>query len=167
LIFGNIPYYITTPVIEKIIDEREYINSAYIVIQNEVASRIVSAPGSKEYGAISCFVQFYTKAEKILKIKKNSFYPTPKVDSCLLKLEILREPQVKVKDKELMFRIIRKSFLQRRKKIANSLSHKEFLSLDRNSWQEILGSCGIDPASRAEDLSLSDYARISDTVGRR
>ncbi|MFQ5952663.1 MAG: ribosomal RNA small subunit methyltransferase A, partial [Candidatus Omnitrophota bacterium] len=167
LIIGNIPYYITTPVIEKIIDQRQYIQGAYIVIQEEVADRIVSSPGSKDYGSLSCFVQFYTKTEKLFRIKKNSFYPKPKVDSCLLKLEIPPEPQVKVGDEQLMFSIIRKAFLQRRKKILNSLSHGEFLSMNKDAWQDILGRCGVDVSKRPENLALSDYARISDAVGQR
>jgi 16S rRNA (adenine1518-N6/adenine1519-N6)-dimethyltransferase len=165
LVFGNIPYYITTPVIEKIIEQRESVKAACIVMQNEVARRIVASPGSKEYGAISCFVQFYTKAEKAFKVSKNSFYPKPKVDSCLLKMEIFSEPQPKVKNKELMFSVIRKAFLQRRKKILNSLAHAGFMSMERGEWQHLLESCGIDISSRAEDLSLSDYARISDAIG--
>ncbi len=165
LVFGNIPYYITTPVIEKVIEAREQVRAAYIVIQNEVASRIVALPGSKVYGALSCFVQFYAKPEKLFKIKKNSFYPTPKVDSCLLKMEFFAEPQVKVRNKELMFRIIRKAFLQRRKKVLNSLAHAHFLSKDRDEWKEIFENCGIDASKRAEDLSVRDYARISDEFG--
>jgi 16S rRNA (adenine1518-N6/adenine1519-N6)-dimethyltransferase len=165
LIFGNIPYYITTPVIEKIIENKQFISASYIVMQNEVASRIVALPGSKVYGALSCFVQFYAKSEKLFKIKKNSFYPTPKVDSCLLKMEFFDEPQVKVRNKELMFRIIRKAFLQRRKKVLNSLAHAHFLSKDRDEWKEIFENCGIDASKRAEDLSVRDYARISDEFG--
>lgn len=164
LIFGNIPYYITTPVIEKIIEQRESVKSAYIMMQDEVARRIVALPGSKEYGALSCFVQFYTKAEKAFKVSKNSFYPKPKVDSCLLKMEIFPEPQFKVGDKELMFKVIRKAFLQRRKKILNSLAHAGFMSMERDEWQRLLESCDIDLSSRAENLSLSDYVRISDAI---
>ena len=164
IILGNIPYYITTPVIEKIICQRQCIERAEIVIQDEVASRIVASPGSKDYGALTCFVQFYTRAEKVFKISKNSFYPRPKVDSCLLKLEVLEESEVKVRDKDLMFRIIHKAFSQRRKKVLNSLSHGKFLSLEKEAWGKVLKSCGIDALSRAEDLSLYDYARISDSV---
>ncbi|MFC1480471.1 ribosomal RNA small subunit methyltransferase A, partial [Candidatus Omnitrophota bacterium] len=166
-VFGNIPYYISTPVIAKMIAERKCIESLYIVIQEELANRIVSPPGSKEYGSISCFIQFYTDPKKIFKIKKNSFYPRPKVDSCLLKLEMLPEPSVSVMDEGLMFKIIRKAFSERRKKIINPLSSKGFMSMDRSGWGEVLKSCGIDESNRAESLSLSDYAKLADTVARR
>jgi 16S rRNA (adenine1518-N6/adenine1519-N6)-dimethyltransferase len=164
IILGNIPYYITTPVIEKIIRQRQCIERVEIVIQDEVASRIVAAPGSKDYGALTCFIQFYAKPEKVFKISKNSFYPRPKVDSCLLKLEILHKPEIQVRDKDVMFKIIRKAFSQRRKKVLNSLSHGKFLSLEKENWKEVLNDCGIDISSRAEDLSLYDYARISDRL---
>ncbi|MGB2630099.1 MAG: 16S rRNA (adenine(1518)-N(6)/adenine(1519)-N(6))-dimethyltransferase RsmA [Candidatus Omnitrophota bacterium] len=167
LVLGNIPYYITTPVIEKIITERKCIRGAYIVVQDELASRIVSPPGRKDYGALTCFVQFYAEVEKVFKIKKNSFYPRPNVDSCLLKLAMSPEPRVKVRDKELMFRIVRKAFQQRRKKILNSLSHGGFLDMDKGEWQDVLQDCGVDIYKRAEDISLLDYARISDAAGER
>ncbi|MFH1552499.1 MAG: rRNA adenine dimethyltransferase family protein, partial [Candidatus Omnitrophota bacterium] len=164
IVFGNIPYYISTPVIAKMIEQRECIEALYIVIQEELANRIVSPPGSKEYGAISCFIQFYTDPKKIFRIKRNSFHPRPKVDSCLLKLEMLRTPSVLVMDEELMFKIIRKAFSERRKKIINPLSNKRFMSMDKSGWGEIFKSCGIDESNRAETLSLSDYARLADAV---
>ncbi len=165
IVFGNIPYYVSTPIIARIIEQRKCIDGAYIVLQEEVADRIVSPPGSKEYGSISCFVQFYTRPKKLLKIRKNSFYPKPRVESCLLALEILRSPSVQVKDRELMFKIIRKAFSERRKKVINPLSGGGFMSLGKDRWKEILETCGIDASSRAENLSLSDYARLADAVG--
>ena len=165
IVFGNIPYYISTPVIAKVIEQRECIDSSYIVIQEEVASRIVSPPGSKEYGSISCFAQFYTRPKKLFRIKKSSFYPKPRVESCLLALEMLREPSVRVRDEKLMFSLIRRAFSQRRKKIINPLSGAGFMSMEKGRWKEILEACGIDPSSRAENLSLSDYARLADAVG--
>lgn len=164
-VFGNIPYFITTPVIEKIIKERRCIKSAYIMIQEEFADRVTSSPGTKDYGSISCYVQFYTKVKKLIKIKKNSFYPRPRVDSCLLELAIPQEPRVRVEEEELMFKIIRKAFSQRRKKVVNTLSHGDFLSMERDDWRGILEKCGIDSSLRAENLSLSDYAKLSNTVG--
>jgi len=163
-VFGNIPYYITTPVIEKMIEQRQCVENIYIVIQEEFAERIASSPGSKQFGSISCYVQFYMEVKKLLRIKRNSFYPRPKVDSCLLKMSVFSKPPVRVKEAELMFRIIRRSFSQRRKKIINPLSHDAFLSIERDGWQEIFDKCGIDPSLRAEDLSLTDFAKLSDAV---
>ena len=162
VVFGNIPYYITTPIIEKIIEGRECVKSAHIVVQDEIARRVIASPGTKDYGSISCFVQFYTRVKRAFRISKNSFYPRPQVDSCLLSLEVLDTPSVEVEDEERMFTIIRKSFSERRKKILNPLSHGDFLGIDRKGWEDILTSCGIDPALRAENLSLTDFAKISD-----
>ncbi len=164
-VFGNIPYYISTPVIERMIEQRRCVGSVHIVIQEELADRIVSPPGSRVYGSVSCYIQFYTRPKKLFRIKKNSFYPRPKVDSCLLSLEMLPEPSVRVKDEALMFKIIRKAFSQRRKKIINPLSDRTFTSINRTGWEELLNRCRIDPANRAENLSLSDYARLADAVG--
>jgi 16S rRNA (adenine1518-N6/adenine1519-N6)-dimethyltransferase len=161
IVYGNIPYNITTPIIEKIIEYRRCIKRAYLVAQDEYVTRITSGPGSKIYGSISCFVQFYTRPEKIFKIKKNSFYPVPKVDSALLSMEVLDEPSVKVKDEDLMFKIIRKAFSQRRKKIINPLSKTSFLEKDREAWEKIFTQCKISSSNRAEDLSLEDYAKIA------
>jgi len=166
VVFGNIPYYISTPIIERIMNSKECVSSAHLVMQEELADRIVSPPGSKKYGSLSCYVQFYTRPRKLFKIKRNCFYPRPQVDSCMLRLEILGEPSVEVKDKELMFRIIRKAFSQRRKKVINPLSDKGFMPFDKRKWLEILNECGIDPSSRAEKLSLSDYARLADTTSQ-
>ncbi|NQT32965.1 MAG: ribosomal RNA small subunit methyltransferase A [Candidatus Omnitrophica bacterium] len=164
IVFGNIPYYISTPVIIRMIEQRECIDSVYIVIQEELADRIVSPPGSKIYGSISCFIQFYTKPEKLIRIKKNSFYPRPQVDSSLLKLEMLKKPSVSVKDKDLMFKIIRTAFSERRKKAINPLSGGKFPGFQREEWKRIFEECGIDPSSRAETLSLADYARLTDII---
>ncbi len=164
LILGNLPYYITTPIIEKIIENKKLIRNAYVVVQDELADRIVASPGSRVFGSITCFIQFHANVKKLFKIKKNSFYPRPKVDSCLLAIEVLEEPSVSVKDEKLMFDVIHKCFSQRRKKIINPLSHTNFLGFDRDKWNEIITSCGIDPSSRAEQLSLKDYAKITNTI---
>ncbi len=166
-VFGNIPYYISTPVIEKMIRQRKCIDAVYLVIQEELAERIASSSGSRVYGSISCFVQFYMEVKKLFRIKKNSFYPRPRVDSHLVELKVLSEPSVKVTDEALMFRIVRKAFSQRRKKAVNPLSQGDFASMTRDDWIRLFESCGIDPASRAESLSLEDYARVSDAAGER
>lgn len=164
LVFGNVPYYISTAIIEKMISQRACIEALYMVIQEELADRVVSSPGTKVYGSLSCFCQYYTSAKKIFRIKKNSFMPRPQVDSCLLRLEMLKEPSVRVKSENLMFRIIRAAFSQRRKKIINPLSAGKFDNITRDGWKEIFLLCGIDDFNRAENLALSDYAKLSDTA---
>ena len=166
-VFGNIPYCISTPVIVMMVEQRQCIDAVYLVIQEELADRLVSPPGSKQYGSISCFTQFYTGPKKLFRIKKNSFYPRPQVESCLLELEILRAPGVRVRDKELMFRIIRKAFSQRRKKIINPLSDGTFKSMNRDEWLAAFESCGLDASKRAENFSLRDYARLADAAEAR
>ncbi|MFH1877800.1 MAG: 16S rRNA (adenine(1518)-N(6)/adenine(1519)-N(6))-dimethyltransferase RsmA [Candidatus Omnitrophota bacterium] len=163
-VYGNIPYYISSPIIETLIEQRRIIKRAYLVMQEELADRIVSPPGTKAYGSLSCFVQYFTKPGKVFRIRKNCFYPKPQVDSCLLEIIMLESPSVAVKNEELMFRIIRKGFSQRRKKVINPLSQDGSLSMDRAKWREVFCECGLDPSKRAEDLSLSDYAKLADTA---
>ncbi|MFH1799029.1 MAG: 16S rRNA (adenine(1518)-N(6)/adenine(1519)-N(6))-dimethyltransferase RsmA [Candidatus Omnitrophota bacterium] len=161
IIFGNIPYYISTPLMVKVIEARKYVKSVFIVIQDDLARRITANPGSKTYGSISCFIQFYTSCKRLFTITNNCFYPRPQVESCLLKLEILPHGSVEVQDEELLFKIIRKAFSQRRKKVINSLSDKDFLSLNKAKWEDILKKCKINPSTRAENLSLQDYATLT------
>lgn len=163
-VFGNIPYYISTPVLEKVINERQYVKSVFLVMQDELATRIASPPGSRKYGSISCFVQFYGHVKKMFKISNHCFYPKPKVDSALLKIDILEKPSVDVRDEDQMFDIIHKAFSQRRKKAINPLSDGENALKTRDEWIDIFTACGIDTFARAESLSLEDYAKLSDAV---
>lgn len=164
IIFGNIPYCASTPIIAKMVKYGEYVSRIYITVQEELADRIISCPGSKKYGAISCFVRFYTKPKKLFRIKRSCFYPKPKVESCLLCLEVLKKNAIPVKDKDMMFKIIRKAFSERRKKIINPLSDGSFKNMGKDAWENIFKKCGISPSSRAESLSLSDYAKVSDAT---
>ena len=166
IVYGNIPYNITTPIIQSVINNRTCIKEAAFVMQEEYATRLTGSPGSKDYGSISCYVQFYCKVKRQFRIGKNAFYPRPKVDSCLLSMEILSEPSIKVEDEHLMFRIIRQAFSQRRKKVLNPLSHDMFLNMTKEEWGRIFETAGVNPALRAEDLALVDYAKVSDVVSR-
>ncbi len=163
-VIGSLPYYITTPIIEWLIENRALIESALVVVQREVARRLAALPGSKDYGSISCFVQYYTHPIYIYTIKRTSFYPSPDVDSSLLRLEILDHPSVALDDEELFFKIIRGSFNQRRKSIINSLSREAVLGLPKERLAEILRNIGIDPAARPESLTLSSFAKISNAL---
>ncbi|MDP8298935.1 MAG: 16S rRNA (adenine(1518)-N(6)/adenine(1519)-N(6))-dimethyltransferase RsmA [Candidatus Tantalella remota] len=164
LVYGNVPYYITTPIVEAIIEQRSSVSELYMVIQEELADRLVAVPGSKIYGSISCFVQYYTKPEKVFKISQNCFFPRPKVNSCLIRMEFLEKPRVQVADEEFMFKLIRKAFSQRRKKMLNPLSDGWIESMDKNRWKEVLTLCGVDLSARAEELSLEVYAALADKV---
>jgi len=163
-VFGNIPYCITTPVIARIIEAAPCVQRAFIMVQEEFADRITARAGSRDYGSVSCFVQYHARVKKLFRISRNSFYPRPNVDSAFLAFSEIGTPAVSVRDEKLMFAVIHKAFSQRRKKVLNTISHGDFLSVDRPGWARLLGESGIDVSLRPENLSLSDYARLSDTV---
>lgn len=158
---GNLPYYITTPIIEYLIERRNVIHSAIITVQREVANRLLAKPGTADYSSVSCFVQYYCSAQYIHTVKRTSFYPVPEVDSSIIKLDILIEPAVKVGDEKLFFRIIRGAFNQRRKSILNSLSREEVLGMPKEKLAALFTTVGIDPSARPETLSLEAFAKIS------
>ena len=163
-VVGNLPYYVTTPIIEYVIQNGSVIDSALIVIQKEVAGRLSAKPGSKDYSSVSCFVQYHMLPEYLYTIKRASFHPAPEVDSSLIKLSMRTEPPVKVRDEELFFKIIRGSFNQRRKSIINSLSREAVLSTAKSDLTEVLERAGVDPSARPEDLSLAEFAAITNAL---
>ena len=158
-IVGNLPYYITTPIIFKLLEHREHIKDITIMIQKEVAQRIIAKPGGKDYGILSCSVQFYTEPHILFSIGKGKFYPQPKVDSVLLKLKILEKPVVAVENEENFIKVVKAAFGQRRKQLLNSLSAG--LNLKREGVEIALRKCGIEPKRRAETLSLAEFAKLS------
>lgn len=160
-VIGNIPYCISTPIIERLVAQARCVKSACLVMQDELASRIVSPPGSRDCGSISCFVQYYARAKKVFKISKNCFFPRPAVDSCLVSFDFLEKPPVEVEDEKLFFDIVHKAFSERRKQVVNPLSSRGFLGMGKKEWADLLESCGVSTSRRAEDLSLEDYARIT------
>ncbi len=155
-VIGNIPYYITSPIVEHLLLYRGKIEDIYLTVQKEFAHRMAADPGSKAYGSFSCFVQYYTEPEILFLIKRNSFHPAPKVDSCFMRLKLRQEPAVKVKNEAMLFKIIRIAFQQRRKTMKNGL---EELIPERN-LEEFFRQYDIDPRIRAEDLSLQDFANL-------
>lgn len=163
-VIGNLPYYITTPIIEYLIANRIFIKSILAVMQKEVAKRLLAKSGADDYGSLSCFVQYYTKPAYIYTIKRTSFYPVPEVDSSLVRLDVLQKPSVTVKDEERFFKIVRGAFNQRRKSLVNSLSREAVLNIPKEDMMKILDRAGVDPSSRPESLSLSEFAAISNAV---
>ncbi len=161
IVYGNIPYNISTPLLDKMIQERENIKNVYFVMQEEVVNRVVALPGTKDYGSLTCYAGYYTHPRKLLRIKKNSFFPVPKVESALLNLEVLRSPDIKVENETLFFKIMRGAFSQRRKKAINPLSQIFYPQISRAEWIDIFSSCGIDLMIRAESLSLEDFAALT------
>jgi len=156
---ANIPYYITTPIIFRLLDSRKNLISMTLTIQKEVAERIVAKPGGKDYGVLSLMVQYYAESSLQFIIPKEAFRPVPKVDSAVVHMRILDKPSVLVRDEKLFFRIVRTAFSQRRKMLSNSL---KTLHEDVPGW---LRKNGIEPHRRPETLSMEEFARLADTFG--
>ena len=164
-IIGNLPYYITTPIIMQIFESGVKADSVTVMMQKEVAERIEAGPGSKTYGAISACVQYYCDVEMITKVPKEVFVPRPKVDSAVLNFKIRKEKPAQLKDEKVFFACIKAGFGKRRKTLLNSLSG--VCGLDKSSVGEILGEAGIDPSRRAETLGIEEFAAIANLVAER
>ncbi|MCX5706374.1 MAG: 16S rRNA (adenine(1518)-N(6)/adenine(1519)-N(6))-dimethyltransferase RsmA [Candidatus Omnitrophica bacterium] len=145
-VFGNIPYYISSPIIEHLIKYRGRVSTAFLTVQKEFAQRIVAAPGTKNFSSFSCFVQYYIKAKVLFDISKNCFKPAPKVDSSFIRLDIRDHP------------VIRTAFNQRRKTLRNSLAG----SVSKETLDSFFNKLNIDKNSRPEALSLKDFAVLTD-----
>ena len=156
-IVGNIPFYITTPIIEHLLRYRDKIDTIFITVQKEFAKRMIAKPGSKDYGSFSCFLQYYTEPQVLFLIKKTSFWPMPKVDSSFLSLKIRDEPLVKTENERLFFKIIRAAFNKRRKTLRNSL--KGTVPLEK--LKLFFHQYNIDVNARPEELTLGDFANLN------
>lgn len=161
-IYGNLPYYITSPILVHILENKKRVDSVYILVQKEVAKRLSAGPGTADSGAITCFTQYHSIPKILFNVSKGAFYPQPEVDSAFMKLEIPDKPGVAVKDEKLFFKIIRASFGQRRKTLLNSLSGSKDLGLSKEKASELLAKAGIDGNRRGETLSLNEFAKIAD-----
>ena len=162
-IVANLPYYITTPIIMKLLEEQLDLESITVMIQKEVADRLITIPGEKETGAITYSVYYYAQAQGILEVPNSSFIPEPEVTSKVIKLTIRKEPPIEVKSKEVMFRIIKCAFMQRRKTLLNALVNTNVFK-NKEQGVQILSALGIEINSRAEKLTLEDYARMTDLI---
>lgn len=163
-VVANLPYYITTPIIMKLLESELNIKSLTVMIQKEVAERMTAVPGGKDYGALTAAVQFYTVPSVICKAEPHCFMPQPKVESAVIKLEVAQKPTVDVEDKELMFKIIKSAFGQRRKTLVNALSHSPYIKIDKEAAGKGLEKMGLDANVRGERLSLFEFARLSDIL---
>lgn len=161
-ILGNLPYYITTPIIMGILENGTEAESITIMMQKEVADRIKAAPGDKTYGALSVAVQYYCTAEQVAVVPKEVFIPRPKVDSSVLHLSIRSERAVELTDEKTFFACIKHGFGQRRKTLLNSLTGVNGLSKDE--VRAVLQEAGIDPVRRAETLDIKEFAAIANIV---
>ena len=162
-IVANLPYYITTPIIMKLLEEELELESITVMIQKEVADRLIAVPGQKNTGAITYSVYYYASSEAIMEVPNSSFIPEPEVTSKVIKLNIRKEPIVTPKDKEKMFKIIKYAFMQKRKTLLNSLTNNGVFE-NKQKGTEILNSLGIKENVRPEELTLEQFKDISDNL---
>lgn len=164
-LIANLPYYITTPIIMRFLEEGINITDIVIMVQKEVAERMNANPGNKTYGALSVAVQYYCDTEIIARVPRHLFVPQPNVDSIVIALRVRDEKKYKVSDEKLFFKIVKASFGQRRKTLLNSLSSMEILSKDE--IKEVLNESGIDEKRRGETLSLDEFALLSNIMYKK
>lgn len=166
-VVANLPYYITTPIIMGLFESHVPIDSITIMVQKEVADRMQEEPGSKEYGALSLAVQYYAKPEIVAIVPPNCFMPRPKVGSAVIRLTRHEQTPVKAEDERLMFQIIRASFNQRRKTLANGLSNFPEIHLDKETIQQSIMELGVPVNVRGETLSLEQFAALSNIIRKK
>ncbi|MBO5744103.1 MAG: 16S rRNA (adenine(1518)-N(6)/adenine(1519)-N(6))-dimethyltransferase RsmA [Clostridia bacterium] len=163
-IVANLPYYITTPIIMHILESRVKTDSLCIMIQKEVAQRIAAKPSTKDYGALTVAVNYYSTPRLICNVPPSSFIPMPKVSSSVISLDIRKEPPVTLKNEKGYFKVVKAAFGQRRKTLLNALSNSSAIPLSKDEVLKVLTGCGIDEKRRGETLSLEDFANISNMI---
>ena len=166
-VVANLPYYITTPIIMGLFESHVPIDSITIMVQKEVADRMQVGPGTKDYGALSLAVQYYAKPEIVAIVPPNCFMPRPNVGSAVIRLTRHKEVPVQVNDEKLMFKIIRASFNQRRKTLANGLNNAPDIHLSKEVIQESIEELGVPVTIRGEALTLQQFAQLSNIIGSR
>ena len=165
-VVANLPYYITTPIIMGLFENHVPLKSITVMVQKEVADRMQVGPGTKDYGALSLAVQYYAKPYIVANVPPNCFMPRPKVGSAVIRLDRYEESPVKVTDEKLMFRIIRASFNQRRKTLANGLKNSAELDFTKEEIEAAIVGIGKEPGVRGETLTLEEFAGLADELGR-
>lgn len=162
-VVANLPYYITTPIIMKLLEERLDIETITVMIQKEVAERLVAEPGKGESGAITYGVHYYTKPKTVLQVPSTAFIPEPKVNSTVIQLEVQREPTVKVENEEKLFELIKIAFMQKRKTLLNALTNSNKYGT-KEEIEKVIEDIGLDLRIRPEKLTLEQYAELSEKI---
>ena len=163
-VVANLPYYITTPIIMGLFEEDVPVESITVMVQKEVADRMQTGPGSKDYGALSLAVQYYASPYIVANVPPNCFMPRPKVGSAVIRLSRHEKPPVNVKDSRLMFRIIRASFNQRRKTLVNGLKNAQDLNFTKEEIERAVSACGFPVGIRGEALTLQNFADLANCL---
>jgi 16S rRNA (adenine1518-N6/adenine1519-N6)-dimethyltransferase len=163
-VVANIPYYITSPIVEQLLAVAERLERVILLVQREVAERLTARPGTPEYGSFTLFVRYYAEVEVLGRVSRHVFLPPPTVDSAIVRLRLRPEPAVRVTRPERLFDVIHAAFQQRRKILLNALTGFAELHLTRSDAEAALEAAGIDPQRRGETLSLEEFARLADAV---
>ena len=161
---ANLPYYITTPIIMALFEQHVPLANVTVMVQKEVAARMKSGPGSKDYGALSLAVQYYAEPYIVADVPCNCFMPRPNVDSAVIRLTRYEEPPVQVKDEKMLFKIIRASFNQRRKTLQNGLNNSSELNFTKDQIAAAIAEAGFSPSVRGEALTLEQFAKLTDIL---
>ena len=161
-IVANLPYYITTPIIMKLLEDKLDVESITVMVQKEVAKRLVAAPGEKLAGAITYSIQYYCEAKEIVEVSNQSFIPAPEVDSEVIQLILRKEPAVQIKNEEMFFKLIKVSFMQRRKTFLNGVSNSGLI--EKQKLKDILDKLNLKEDIRGENLTLQQFADISNLI---
>lgn len=165
-IVANLPYYISTPIIMKLLENRLEISEIIVMVQKEVAQRLGAETGTREAGAITYAVEYYAQATPIIDVPKESFIPSPKVESQVIKLEVRQNPKIEVEDEKLLFNIIQKSFMQRRKTLSNALINNR-ISDSKEEVEKMFKTLEIPSNVRGENLTLEEFGKIANYVYKR
>ena len=160
-VVGNLPYYITSPILTRLLGAKQCFSTILLMVQKEVAERLRASPGTRDYGALSVFVQYHCEIESVTAVSRNVFYPVPEVDSELVKLIVRQKPPVELSDERVFFQVVRAAFGKRRKTLLNALGSSSELGWGREEASAALARTGIDPARRGETLSIDEFARLA------
>lgn len=163
-VVANLPYYVTSPILMRLLEEELPLENIVVMMQKEVAERIAASPGGKEYGALSIMAQYYAEPEIAMIVPHSVFIPQPNVDSAVLKLSVREKPPVEVASRRVLFQVIKASFAQRRKTIFNNLMGSMFSREQRDLLMDILQRAEVDPSRRGETLSIAEFAKLSNLI---
>lgn len=163
-VVANLPYYVTTPILMKLLEEKLPLENIVVMIQKEVAERMAASPGGKDYGSLSIAVQYYSEPELVCIVPPSVFIPQPNVASAVIKLRVRKTPPVQVDNEAFMFEVVQSSFAQRRKTIANNLKTRFFAGEGREQLEKLLAEANIEPTRRAETLSIEEFAKLSNIL---
>ncbi|MHB9024438.1 MAG: 16S rRNA (adenine(1518)-N(6)/adenine(1519)-N(6))-dimethyltransferase RsmA [Armatimonadota bacterium] len=163
-VVGNLPYYITTPVISRLLESSERIIRAVLMVQREVAERLQAHPGTREYGSLSVFVQVFATIERVAKVPRGAFFPPPNVDSAVVRLSMRSEPLVPSELQPAFFQIVHAAFGQRRKTLHNALTGGGILAGDKEAVARLLEAAGMNPTRRGETLSIAEFRVIAERI---